>query len=260
MQKATGLLAIGLIFATQFGEAKAAAVTTTTLCTAGQHLMVHDAVGRAYQIRDGYWRGGGRMCITNRRGHANFTVTNPPSRDARGRVVAFPNIFRGCLWKFCSPNARIPARVSTLGPLVSTLHTVGGVRGSWNAAYEMWFGKRRMVTGQADGAELMVWINRHGSCCVLQHHARKVRIDGRLFWFTHWRSHNFRWDVSWNYIQFRLVHPRTKVDDLRLAPFIHRSVRSGLIRRRWWLENVGAGFEIWHGGRGLAVKRFAVKT
>jgi hypothetical protein len=115
-----------------------------------------------------------------------------------------------------------------------------------------------MITGQADGAELMIWINHHGACCVLQRRAPIVRIDGYRFYLSHWRHYSPRWHVSWNYIQFRLVHPRSRVDGLQLKPFIHRSVRLGLARPAWWLENVVAGFEVWSGGRGLATRHYSV--
>jgi cellulose 1,4-beta-cellobiosidase len=228
----------------------------STLCLKSQHLIVHNRFGTRFQIRNSYWRGQRRQCIHNSGDRDNFTITQRPGFDPAGRVVAFPHIFRGCAWKICSPNAGIPIKVSAIGHLVTTWHTRENAPGTWNAAYDIWFGKRRMTTGQPTGAELMIWLNHHGRCCALQHGAPKVWIDGRPFRLSHWIArHN---GLSWHYIQFRMIHKTWHVDHLRLRPFIRRCVRLGLIRPWWWMENVEAGFELWSGGQGLATTRFGV--
>jgi len=231
---------------------------SSVLCGLNERMNVRGQFSTQYQIRNTYYRGQRPMCIQNVGGLANFSVTQQPGYAPTGRVAAFPDIFRGCIWNRCSPNPGIPIKVSAVGHLVSTWHTTESAHGSWNAAYEMWFGKRRMTTGQADGAELMIWLNEHGTCCALQRGAPKVWIDGRRFWLSHWRACSHKWHVCFNYIQFRLVHRTWRADRLRLKPFISRCVRIGLIRPGWWMENVGAGFEIWSGGRGLATTRFGV--
>jgi cellulose 1,4-beta-cellobiosidase len=236
----------------------ARSATVVTLCRAGEQRIVTSSGGRAYRIRNANWHGPRGMCISNRNLGTNFRETRAPGPDPRGLVVAYPDIFRGCLWHFCSPNAGIPIRARNIHHLKSTWHTRQDARGSWNAAYDLWFGKRRMITGQADGAELMIWLNRHGACCPLQPNAKRVRIDGHVFRLSHWRAHSKKWDVSWNYIQLRFVHPRKRVDGVRLTPIIHRCIRMGLLDRSWWLENVVAGFEVWRGGRGLGTTKFNV--
>jgi cellulose 1,4-beta-cellobiosidase len=37
-------------------------------------------------------------------------------------------------------------------------------------------------------------------------------------------------------------------------------VRRGYIRASWYLIDVEAGFELWHGGAGLATKSFSVNV
>ena len=120
----------------------AASATGITLCQKNQHLIVHSRFGARYQIRNAYWRGQRRQCIHNSGGRDNFRITQRPGFDPAGRVVAFPNIFRGCAWNICSPNAGIPIKVSAIGPLVTTWHTMENAPGTWNAAYDIWFGKR----------------------------------------------------------------------------------------------------------------------
>jgi len=235
----------------------AASAAGSTLCLKNQHLIVHSRFGARYQIRNAYWRGQRRQCIHNSGDRDNFRVTQRPGFDPAGRVVAFPNIFRGCAWNVCSPKAGIPIKVSAISPLVTTWHTRENAPGTWNAAYDIWFGKKRMTTGQATGAELMIWLNHHGRCCALQHGAPKVWIAGRPFRLSHWIARRQN-GVSWHYIQFRMIHKTWHVDHLRLRPFIRRCVRLGLIRPWWWMENVEAGFELWSGGQGLATTRFGV--
>ena len=153
----------------------------------------------------------------------------------------------------------MPIRVAKIGHPVTTWHTRQGAAGNWNAAYELWFGKHAMTTGQADGAELMIWINRHGTCCHLIRHAPIVRLAGHRYYLMHWRPCSRKWHICFNYIQFRLVHPTWRVDNLRLAPFIHKAEQLKLVRPWWFMENVGAGFEIWKGGKGLATTRFDMR-
>jgi hypothetical protein len=219
----------------------------------GQHN--HMVVGRDYVIRNTFWLGRGHTCI--RAFNDGFLVTKTPA-PTRGyeKVTTFPDIYRGCIWNVCSPHTNVPIRVSRIHRVRTRWHTIERARGTWNAAFEMWFGKHRQTRGHADGAELMVWLNHHGACCILRRHAPIVRIDGIRFYVQSWRPHDAKYNVSWNYIQFRMVHPRWRVDHFNLAPFIRYSERHRWIRPYWWLENVGAGFEIWHGGVGLRTIQF----
>lgn len=237
--------------------AAAAAAAATVLCASNAHLIVRNRFGARFQVRDAYWRGQRPQCLRNSRGLANFTITQRPGYDPAGHVVAFPNIMRGCIWNICSPHARIPVKVSAIGHPVTTWHTRQGVFGTYNAAYDIWFGKTKMTRGQATGAELMIWLNLHGGCCALQPGAPKVWIGGRPYRLSHWRT--FHNGLHWNYIQYRMIHHTWHVDHLHLWPFIRRAIHLGLIRRWWWMENIQAGFELWSGGQGLKTTRFAVR-
>lgn len=235
------------------------AAVTSVLCQDWEHADVTGSDRRNYQLLNIRYHARSRMCIQNSGNTDNFTVTQQPGTDPAGKVAAFPEIFRGCLWTGCSAKSGMPMKVSAVHNPVSNWHARESASGNWNAAYELWFGTHPMTTGQADGAELMIWLNLHGSCCHLPRGAPKVRIDGRQFWMSHWRPCSRKWHVCFNYIQFRAVHHTSRIDRLRLAPFISRSIKSKLIKRSWWLENIGAGFEIWKGGHGLATSRFTVR-
>lgn len=242
-------------------QASGAATTPTTMCEHNQHTLV-GAPGTppTYVVRNPYWRGTGKACIeTTRRGGFRVLRTPTPSSN----VVAFPDIFSGCMWSFCSRKKTFPVEVSHIGHIYGTWHTREGAPGTWNASFEMWLGKSRMTMGHANAAELMVWINHHGQCCALAHDYKRLHIDGRTWLFSHWRATDRSVGlpysgIQWNYIQFRLLHPRWKVTNLDLRKFVGVAVRRGLIKPRWWIENVGAGFEIWNGGVGLTTTKFSV--
>ncbi len=138
--------------------------------------------------------------------------------------------------------------------------------GMYNTGFDLWFGKHSMTQGHADGAELMVWLNHRGGCCILWRNVPIVRINGVRYYFQHWRPTDP--DIpglSWNYLQFRRVVQTTRVTNLNLMSFIryaeqaHRSQGqpTALISPHWWLENAGGGFEIWNGGVGLRTTSFS---
>jgi Glycosyl hydrolase family 12 len=229
----------------------------TVTCLSNGHVIARNHRQGRYQVRNAFWLGQRPQCLVNRDGRTNFRVVQRAGYSRQGHVVAYPDILRGCIWHVCSPHALLPRPARSIGSPVATWHTAERAPGTWNASFDIWFGKKRMVTGQANGAELMIWLNEHGGCCALQHGAKTVVIDGRKWKFSHWRTSNL--GATWNYVQFRREKRTWKVDDLRLKPFIRFIERAGLVHRNWWLENIEAGFEIWTGGQGLATTRYQVQ-
>jgi cellulose 1,4-beta-cellobiosidase len=162
----------------------------------------------------------------------------------------------GCSWGICSPHSKLPhselpARVSALHSPTTTWHTSEHASGRWDAAFDLWFGRRRMTTGQATGAEVMIWLNARDIPLASK---RIVRVDGVRWYLAHWRAR--LGTKTWHYIQFRRVHPVWRVRNLRLNPFIRHAERRRLVSRRWWLLNIEAGFELLRGGRGLTGWKF----
>jgi glycosyl hydrolase family 12 len=246
-----------VVLAASPGIAAAPPARTTTLCAQDAHMTVHNQWGERFTIRNDYWLGQRPQCLFNRDHTPSFQVVQQAGFDQRGRVVAFPDIFYGCAWEVCSPGSHLPAPVSTLRRPRMTWRTSERARGQYNAAFDIWFGRQKMTTGQADGAELMIWLNVHAlPRCV----GPKVWIGRTRYCVEHWVAHHRGSPVTWNYIQFRRMHFTTHVRRLRLLPFIRASERKGWIKRAWWLENIEAGFEIWRGGKGLATTRFWVRA
>lgn len=209
-------------------------------------------VANRHVIRNDTWAV--RECISNRAGQPVFKVTTS-SPGAAGGVTSFPEIFTGCTWGACSPDTPLPARVRTLRNPQTSWSTRQRSGGTWNAAYDIWITRHRQISGQSNGAELMIWLGEQG----LQS-ARGwpvYHIDGTWWYLERWTARNG--GVHWNYLQFRRVHRTSQVRNLKLAPFIHIVEGLHLVRPWWWMEDVAAGFEIWHGGRGLATTLFATR-
>lgn len=225
---------------------------TIVLCRPFKHITTISRSGAHFVVRNDNF-GGRRECLSNRNDWSNFKV-RVSKANARGvESMAYPNIFRGCSWGVCSPGSGMPVRVSRLDWLTTSWYTSLHASGRWAATYDIWFNRTDRVSGQDNGAELMIWLN-----------ARSFPATNRapVVWIDHTRWRVQRWVTDgpngkkWNYIQFRRLRPVTHVRRLKLVPFIRFSRRFGWIRRSWWLTGVEAGFEIWRGGAGLATTLF----
>jgi hypothetical protein len=196
--------------------------------------------------------GGHRECLVVRGRWPNFTVTHSPVPTWHAKPQAYPFILRGCSWGTCSADSGLPRRVQTLRRPQATWDTTQVPHGRWDAAFDIWFGRHPMSTGQARGAELMIWLSARRIGVPAR--TPVVHIDHARWYLEHWRACHL--GDCWNYLQFRRVQPVLRVHRLRLQPFIGRGEKRGWIRPGWWLENIEAGFELWQGGRGLATDRF----
>ncbi len=236
-------------------SAQPASASTHRLCQRLQHIEVTSHGGRKFSVRNDFW-GTRSFCLKNINRRPNFKVTRTGSNLLHGRVMSYPYIFTGCSWSICTRDSGLPARASSLRHPRVTWHTTERAKGRWNASFDLWFGRHRMTTGQATGAELMIWLNAHR---LPLDSRRIVRVGGVRWYLSHWRARARHGKKRWNYIQFRRVHPVWGVRNLRLNPFIHRAERHRLVSRRWWLLNIEAGFEVHRGGKGLAGRKFWAK-
>lgn len=244
------LVPIALLASLVVVNGGSASASTSRLCKRYQHVAVRSHDGSSFIVRNDFW-GTRAMCLGNINLRPNFKVTKIGRNKIGGRVMSFPYVFMGCSWGICTRHSGLPARASALHRPEATWRTSERARGQWDASLDLWFGRHRMRTGQATGAELMIWLNSRKQPPASH---RIVRVDGVRWYLAHWRARLGR--KSWHYIQFRRVHPVRGVKHLRLNPFIHHAERLRLVSRRWWLLNIEAGFELLHGGKGLAVRRF----
>lgn len=231
--------------------------------SAGHRSPLHRLCARLGHMRVRNWHGGyfvvrndnfGRRaeCLANRGRRPNFRVTRSGAESHGPESMAYPNIFVGCSWSVCSHGTTLPMRASRLRRPAVTWRTKLGAGGQWNASLDIWFNKTTDVASQADGAELMIWLNTRGFSAPKR--ARVIWAGHARWYLLHWRPK--RDGVSWNLIIFRRVDPRWQVNHLSLRPFIQRAEHLGLVSRRWYVLNIEAGFEIWRGGSGLGTTKF----
>jgi len=235
-------------------SAAASRLRYVTICRPIGSMIVHGRNDSAYLLRnDNFARRA--ECIRNRNRWSNFAVTRSAADSFGPESQAYPELQLGCAWNACTPHSGLPRRVDRLRHPVTTWHISASTSGRWNAGYDIWFSRREHTSGQDRGAEIMIWLNTSFGRPAPQS-ANVVWIRGFRYYFEHWVTHNALTGASWNLVIFRRYNATNHVDRLRLLPFLHRAERARLLRPRWWLSSVDAGFEIWHGGRGLATKYY----
>lgn len=254
MQRVLTLVAsLAIIFTAVFGSVGTAIASPipggTKICT----QYWHQVVGKKYIIRNDFFGNQDKaQCLVNHGGTANFRVSVSKANNPGWKVQAFPNVFYGCEYGVCSPGSVLPHRADGLGRLRSYWaikdHGIGGI---WNAGYDIWLSKSRQTNGKANGAELMIWPNAHR---VAYSSHQVVKIDGVRYYYASWHIH--RGNRSWQYIQFRRVHPTSHLR-VKIKSFMLYATHRHNMRMKWWVEAVEAGFEIWKGGQGLATTDFA---
>ena len=119
--------------------------------------------------------------------------------------------------------------------------------GVWNSSLDLWFGPRR---GRGE-FEIMIWL-RYSKPSWWVRLYRSVWVDGARWYLVPHTTGPGR-----HYISFRRATPVNGAT-LRIAPFMAVARRIGDVRASSFLWCAQAGFEIWSGGRGLAITRFSV--
>jgi cellulose 1,4-beta-cellobiosidase len=242
---AGGLLALSL-------PAASSIAGTSTLCNS-QTATVD---GGAYTVDNNEWGSSAFECITTN-GRAEFRVANSQLANDGGSPGGYPDIYKGCNYGACtSSGSGMPIRVSKIH--------AGTVRTSWstaqpggssvyNVAYDIWFNKASTTSGQANGAELMIWLNHHGRIHPYGSRvASNVIIGGRSYNVYFGNAHGF------NTVTYTMTSGKRSVTKLDLRPLEANAVGRGYISRSWYLISVEAGFEVWKGGVGLATRSFSV--
>ena len=245
------LLAVGGVLAVVVLAACSGAATTT-LCHS-QSVAVH---GGAYTIMNNEWHSAAAQCITTD-GSASFTVVNSSIASKHGTPGGYPFIYKGCHWGACTPGSGLPIQVARIHPgtvITSWNTTQPGGSNVYNVAYDIWFNRAPATAGQPDGAELMIWLNRHGPIYPAGSRvASDVSVGGRSY-------HVYLRQSRWNTITYLMTTGATSVRNLDLWPLVAYAVSRGYIQPSWYLISVESGFELWRGGAGLATDSFSVKV
>ena len=251
---AAALMAAGGIVAVSLPAASSeAAVTPKTLCQS-QTAAVDS---RGYTAENNEWGSGAPECITTD-GSAGFIVAKSSiANSTYGAPGGYPALYKGCHWGACTPGSGFPIEVSDIRPgTVTTSWSTAQPGGSndYDVAYDIWFNKTPTTTGQPNGTELMIWLNHNGPVQPFGSKvARNVSVGGRGYnvWFG---------NQGWNTVSYTMTTGTTSVSHLDLQPIIADAVSRGYISPSWYLIDVEAGFELWHGGAGLATHSFSVNV
>jgi len=211
-----------------------------------------------YIVQNNEWNSSASECVTTD-GNADFTVANSSISNAtNGAPGGYPSIYQGCHWGNCSAGGltSTPVQVSNLTPgkvTTSWSTTQPGGGNVYDVAYDIWFNQTPTTTGQPNGTELMVWLNKNGPIqpfgSVV---ASNVSIGGHTY--NIWEGQMSTWDT----VSYVMTSPATSVSNLDVGTLTQDMVSRGFTKSNWWLIDVEAGFELWQGGAGLATNSFSV--
>jgi len=232
-----------------------AAGASTTMC---QPYQATNVDGGTYTVQDDEWGSSAAQCVSTK-GKAAFTVTKSAiSEPAGGNPGSYPSIYAGCNWGDCTQGglAARPQLLSGLrsGAVTTTLATTDPAGGAYDVSYDIWVNRTATTSGAPNGLEIMVWLNSHGG---VQPAGSEVATGVQIGGYTYdvWYSPNAG---NGPCVTYEMTTGRTEVTNLDLVPLLANAEQHGDLNSSWYLIAVEAGFEIWQGGAGLAVRHFSV--
>jgi cellulose 1,4-beta-cellobiosidase len=239
-----------------------AAAATQTLCSSAPARVF----GGAYIVQTDEWNSSAPECLRLPGGNAFWVSRSAIAVPTDGAPGAYASEYSGCHWGQCSSGglAARPVRVSSLGTgtAVSSWSTAQPYRAgdAYDVAYDIWLSRssRSGSSSNGNGSEIMIWLNHRGGIGPAGHEvARGVWIGNHDYtvWYSPPSSPG-----GGNTISYVMATGNTSVSRLDLGRVIRDSVSRGYTRPWWYLIDVEAGFELWHGGTGLATRSFSVSV
>ncbi|MFC5909677.1 GH12 family glycosyl hydrolase domain-containing protein [Streptacidiphilus monticola] len=201
------------------------------------------AEGGSLTLEPDQWNAEGEVCLefSGDNGFTVSTVRNmlPAKVGAPG---AYPNVAT-------SPGALgLPVPVAALGDATADWQAeTGGVSGSYDLAFDLWYGPSQEDCVPAHSAELMVWLDATENVQPAGGApAAQVALDG-----VGYNVHLVPRTTAHTVISYVRLQPTHSVHDLDLRLFTQDAVMRGYVPSGSFLCKVSAGFEIWTGGKGL---------
>lgn len=184
-----------------------------------------------------------------------FTITTADLRNAtNGPAAAYTSIYRGCHWGTCTSSNPFPIQESKIASAASSVSFTQPSGFSNDAAYDIWFNQTSTASGQPNGTEVMIWLNHQGAIQPFGSRVATSAINGTQY--EVWTGNQ----SSWKIVSYVASSPVTFVTNLNLLPFFEDAVSRSGLDPSWWLIDVEFGFEIWTGGKGLAMSDFSVSA
>lgn len=218
-------------------------------CRPWQALHVTGSNGQPYVVRNkpSVNHNDDGMCVAVT-GSAGFTVTRSPGIATSPKVRAYPYIGTGCFAGVCAGRAKaVSPHADSLGNYTIQWATrTPKHSGIWNSSLDLWIGPHSGV----GTTEMMIWLQYSKQPWWAKLYPA-VKLDGARWYVVPHATLPGRF-----YISFRRATVAHQAK-LRLAPFMAIAKRLGLVDSSALLWSVQAGFEIWSGGRGLAITHFS---
>jgi hypothetical protein len=200
---------------------------------------------------------GGRQAAHVWPSTSTFEIVQADNQVWTGIPAAYPTIVHGCHWGRCGPDIGLstdsnPLKVGDLDRLQVTWQVEVPSSGAWNVAAEFWTHSEPVASGQADGAEVMIILDKRD----VQPDGRKVdsvQLEGRRWevWHTS--------DPGWDFVSYLAVEPTHRVE-FDAATFLRDAVQRGYVNADHHVYTYQTGFEVWRGGKGLALTDYAVEV
>jgi hypothetical protein len=173
-----------------------------------------------------------------------------------GAPGAYPSIYKGCHWGYCTENSGMPVAVSTMTSTpdkVTTSYSTSTVNsGAWDDSYDIWYNPAQSTNNNSSGLEMMIWLNHFGGVEPAGSPGPTVTLDGISFTVWYGGSGNG------GTVSFVANNTVNSVSNLDLGPLAAYAVSKGYMQNSWFLIDVEAGFEPWTSGQGLTADAFNV--
>ncbi|GAA4792383.1 GH12 family glycosyl hydrolase domain-containing protein [Streptomyces ziwulingensis] len=243
------LFAALVLLASLMTTAAPARAADTTLCDQYATATIQ---GR-YVVQNNRWGTAAEQCVTVT--DSGFRLSRADgSVPTNGAPKSYPSVFDGCHYTTCSPGTALPARVSDISAVPSSV-SYGYVGDAvYNASYDIWLDPAPRTDG-VNRTEIMIWFNRVGPIQPIGSQVGTATVAGRT-WEV-WSGGNGANDV------LSFVAPAAITSwSFDVLDFVRQAVSRGLAGDDWYLTSVQAGFEPWQNGAGLSVDSFsaAVET
>lgn len=235
------------------GTAIPAPTAAAGVCTSAEQPYPQRLVkGDKYSIEPNRWNASaGTVCLKTP-GDTGFTVSavrDLVAKDAKA-PRAYPNIAT------VPGTAGLPVAVADLGDATTDWAAWPAASGSYNMAYDLWYGPSRTDCDSAHSAELMIWLDATDNVVPAgSRMSGTVTLGGAAY-----EVYKAPITGAHSVISYVRTDPTRTVRGLNLRLFTADALQRGYVPAASYLCKVAAGFEIWSGGVGLRTYSFAFRN
>ncbi|MFE9127848.1 ricin-type beta-trefoil lectin domain protein [Streptomyces sp. NPDC007148] len=231
----------------------AKATTSSALCTSAEKPYPQRLVeADRYSIEPNRWNAtDGTLCLDTP-GGTRFTVSEVRGLAAKDPRAprAYPNIAT------VPGTGGLPVPVAALGDATSDWSAWPAAKGSYNMAYDLWYGPSQTDCSPAHSAELMIWLDATDNIAPAGNRVPGTVTLGDAAYEVYQAAKT----GSHTVISYVRANPTRTVHALDLRLFTADALQRRYVPTSSYLCKVAAGFEIWSGGDGLRTFSFAFRA